>query len=118
MTPARSEKAQLMSTALPLPPPASLPSDRERELATRFAAAEARLIRAAASLIRRAEDASVKRIILAAANEVSPMNDDSPIHDIVPFWDDLSQSSQHKVRTIIESAGERALGGNGGGAAT
>jgi len=103
-----------MSTALPLPPPASLSLAREQELAARFEAAEARLIRAAAALIRRADGTgSWALVILEAAGEVSPLNDESPIHDIVPFWDDLSQSSQHRVGEMLDQNGNGTNGTGG-----
>lgn len=90
------ERAKLVVTSL------SVPLSQEHPLEARLRAAEARLIRAAAALIRRAgETISVRRAVLQACDEVSPANDESPINKIVPFWDDLSKTSKHKVGKLL-----------------
>lgn len=90
------ERAALVTTSL------SIRLSRERDLEARLLAAEARLIRAAAALLRRAgETISVRRAVLQACAEVSPANDESPIYNIVPFWDDLSKTAKHRVGEIL-----------------
>lgn len=78
-------------------------SARERELESRLAAAEARLIQTAVKLLKKADDTDmIRRVVCEAAGEVAPSNGDSPVHDIVPFWGELTSSQKHRVGGILK----------------
>jgi len=82
--------------------PTKSESGRERELQDRLRAAEARLVQTAVKLLKHAKrEDVVRQVVLEAAGEVSPMNGNSPVHDIVPFWADLSDTQKHKVGGIL-----------------
>jgi len=87
--------------------PSAEEAGRERELQGRLRAAEARLIQTAVKLLKSAKrEDVVRQVVLEAAGEVSPMNGNSPVHDIVPFWDDLTKSQQHKVGGMLRENGD------------
>lgn len=78
-------------------------SSRDEELERRLAAAEERVIRAAVTLIRRANAAdTVRKIVLRAAEDVSHQNGDKPILEAVPFWDELSNSAKYRVGKMLD----------------
>ena len=98
-------------------------SAHEEELEERLIAAEKRVEEAAALLIQKSSgEDTVCRVVLAATEEIKNRNGEA-IDGVVPFWNDLSDSSKMRVGALlgdsltdtrkIEIAKMRAEGGTG-----
>ena len=78
-------------------------SSREEELEARLKAAEARVIRAAVVLVRKANKIKAVRQAVSEA-AASIQNGYHPeMSEIVPFWNELSGTAKLKIGEMLES---------------